>query len=122
MGMYTELIAEAEIKKKFLPYIENILEDVYMETSWDILPSNVEGLKVFLKCQRYSMIPFGVQSPLERSKTTLLGNKLLINCNIKNYDDEYTKFFVVLKSISKNIQLYMTRYEEDDCWRNYLNE
>jgi len=120
MGLYTQVILIAEIKEEFIKYVYEILIGNY-EKSWEILPSKIKSLKDFLKCERYSCIPFGTETGFYPSPSLNYDTgRLFAWFALKDYDDETELFYEVLKEISDKIICYKTKLDTPDSrWFNY---
>lgn len=117
MGLYTELIVIAEIKRDFHEKLQKIFNQDG-DDSWEILELESESFKDFLDCERYTCIPF-MESAYYLAPQFNNGH-VIIWCSLKNYDFEIETFFEVLKEISTKIHCFKSKYEESDCWKDYL--
>lgn len=119
MGMYTQLVVVADIKKEYYEYVSKIF-NYKLDDEWDILPLTSPEFKEFLKCERYKIIPFAECSYHLNPQFNETNGMMVIWCNLKNYGSEIDKFYPVLKQISDEIICYKYKYEEDDDWTDRL--
>ena len=119
MGMYTQVILIAEIKTEFIKYVDKIIDND--GKSWELLPIKSKSLKDFLKCERYSCIPFGTEIGFyPRPSFNKDTGRLIAWFALKDYDDETELFYEVLKEISDEIICYKTKLDiSNKKWFSY---
>lgn len=118
MGMYTELLCIAEIKKEHWEVIEQVFNND-CDTSWEDLKLDSAEFKTFITCERCHCIPF-MENEFYMPPKFNKGN-IVIWCNLKNYGEEIKWFLAVLHQISDKVHCFKSRYEGcDEEWINHL--
>ena len=94
MGMYTELVFGCSLKKDIPDEVVNILRYLSDNDAYESsLPQHP-----FFNCSRWRFIGsgsscyFGGSSHFEFVVDSVMGYRISLRCNIKNYDDEFQKF------------------------------
>lgn len=132
MGMYTKVKFEGVLKKEFIiPFVQGSFEDDSLwERSVNGKTYYTKQVGVWYRIHKISPHPLFEEMGLaHRSDEAFFGDWVLdrngilkFNSEFKCYHSETEIFRKLLALMFEKVNIYMTKYEEDNDWTNELGD